>query len=221
MKWIERQTEYPAMPERVGRVRAKLREVRDNWRRHAQYGRIPFGAASHQYLVREALDESTISAFEAHHGIRLPSEYRGFLRYIGDGGAGPYYGLLPLARWNWAATGDEPAFPIPRRGYLSSLSPLSPYAARNDNWRDELPSHEWDPYQGSIAIVNQGGSRCARLVVSGAARGRIFNADAYEDPPCFTEDDGFLSWYERWLDDMLAGNYSPWSKPGANPCGCA
>jgi hypothetical protein len=55
-----------------------------------------FGALGHRYRLNAQLSESEVTAFEQRHGIRLPEDYRGFLIRIGNGGAGPYYGVFKL-----------------------------------------------------------------------------------------------------------------------------
>ncbi|OLT17700.1 hypothetical protein BJF79_17690 [Actinomadura sp. CNU-125] len=49
------------------------------------------------------------------------------------------------------------------------------------------------------------------LVVTGPARGRLFNLDS-EGPvgPYVVEDIDFLAWYERWLDEIVAGYDVGW-----------
>ena len=54
---------------------------------------VRFGADSHQYKLSPPASEETIQKFEEQEGIRLPEEYRDFLLFVGNGGAGPYYGL--------------------------------------------------------------------------------------------------------------------------------
>src|SRR5215813_12558694 len=55
-----------------------------------------FGEEAHGYELYPPLLEEELSAFESEHGIRLPHDYRHFLTSVGNGGAGPYYGLFKL-----------------------------------------------------------------------------------------------------------------------------
>jgi hypothetical protein len=55
-----------------------------------------FGARAHGFRVHTPLPEKTVIEFDAEHGIRLPSEYLEFLVRVGNGGAGPAYGLFKL-----------------------------------------------------------------------------------------------------------------------------
>jgi hypothetical protein len=56
-----------------------------------------FGALQHRWKVEPVLSEDALAAFEAEHGVTLPAGYRAFVAHVGNGGAGPYYGLSPLA----------------------------------------------------------------------------------------------------------------------------
>src|SRR5215831_17083463 len=76
-----------------------------------------FGSDSHRFRLNAPADEVELRAFEKEHGIRLPDDYRAFLRYAGNGGpgrggAGPYYGIYPLDKWSdfadWVVE-DRPA----------------------------------------------------------------------------------------------------------------
>ncbi len=69
--------------------RLKLLKQRDK-------GRLIFGASTHRYRLNLALSDRQLMKFERRHSIQLPSDYRNFLQYAGDGGAGPAYGLLRL-----------------------------------------------------------------------------------------------------------------------------
>ena len=55
-----------------------------------------FGAAEHQYQLNPILDIQAIRAIENQYGIQLPEDYVWFLSQVGNGGAGPFYGLYSL-----------------------------------------------------------------------------------------------------------------------------
>jgi hypothetical protein len=56
-----------------------------------------FGAEKHHYRLVEPLPIDAVDTIESRLGVQLPSEYREFLSRVGNGGAGPGYGLERLA----------------------------------------------------------------------------------------------------------------------------
>src|SRR5262249_9650414 len=70
--------------------------VRDALSRLASSGSAIFGANGHHFLLNPPRPENEVSAFEQRHCIRVPSDYRHFITQVGDGGAGPFYGVFPL-----------------------------------------------------------------------------------------------------------------------------
>jgi hypothetical protein len=46
--------------------------------------------------LNDPISEPDVASFEQRHGISLPPDYRDFVTRIGNGGAGPFYGLFPL-----------------------------------------------------------------------------------------------------------------------------
>lgn len=64
---------------------------------------------------------------------------------------------------------------------------------------------------GTLTISSHGCSLVTQLVVTGPARGRLLNLDAEASTgPYVVEDADFLAWYERWLDEALAGYRLDW-----------
>ena len=55
-----------------------------------------FGASAHQYVLNPTLSAKEISGFEKKHHLKFPQAYRDFLMEIGNGGAGPSYGVFPM-----------------------------------------------------------------------------------------------------------------------------
>ncbi len=60
--------------------------------------RTQFGASAHDYRLARRLSERTVRAFEQEHGVALPEDYRSFLTEMGNGRAGPGYGVFQLGR---------------------------------------------------------------------------------------------------------------------------
>jgi hypothetical protein len=55
-----------------------------------------FGAHRHGYRLAPPLAAERLAAIEAELGVRFPDDYREHVTLAGDGGAGPYHGLMPL-----------------------------------------------------------------------------------------------------------------------------
>jgi HEAT repeat protein len=153
------------------------------------------------------LTEAAVSAFESRHGIRLPEDYRCFLLEAGGSGAGPYYGILPLERALDLATtvsgnvSDD---------YLAKPFPLFPGMPAEEDWHETLHISRDEQFQGSIAIAHQGCSYYCLLVVSGPFRGRVVYICEDGGTPYFVRSPDFLTWYERWLDELLWGYDTSW-----------
>ncbi|MCU0425700.1 MAG: SMI1/KNR4 family protein [Candidatus Kapabacteria bacterium] len=57
-----------------------------------------FGAKHHQYRINPCLTENEIAQFEQEYSLSLPEDYRTYLKFFGDGGVGPHYGVIPLRK---------------------------------------------------------------------------------------------------------------------------
>src|SRR5262245_46434372 len=95
-------------------------------------------AKSHRYVLNPPLTEKEVRAFEAAHGIALPTDYRDFLINVGNGGAGPEYGIFKLGETDVGrgfAPWDEDD------GFVGTLSAPFPHTGP---WNDASgrPEHE-------------------------------------------------------------------------------
>ncbi|MEU9089901.1 HEAT repeat domain-containing protein [Streptomyces sp. NPDC048428] len=149
------------------------------------------------------LGEQRVAAFEAVHGIRLPSAYRTFLREVGNGGIGPDCGLEPLTRWNIRDIPDA-------RQCLGMTFAPDPTGCVPEEWA-RLCADRTDPYAGTHPVVQRGGLEVTLLVITGPARGRLLDADLGNTavPPVFHPAPDFLRWYEHWLDGLPQGRLAP------------
>ena len=66
-----------------------------------------FGSDSHGFHTNPPLSVESVREFEAQHRVTLPQEYKGFLIQVGNGGAGPAYGLFKLGEMD-AMCGHQP-----------------------------------------------------------------------------------------------------------------
>ncbi|MFN8373093.1 MAG: SMI1/KNR4 family protein [Anaerolineae bacterium] len=158
-----------------------------------------FGANVHRYRMSAPLSEEQVEAFEEQYGVTLPAGYRDFLLNVGGGGAGPYYGVLPL-------------------GYHKAALPLlaQPFPHTSDWNEDDLPDDDYfsdELIRGAMRICNTGDGGYELLVVTGAASGTLWADGRYANQglmplphsrdPLLPMD--FLDWYMDWLDRSLNG----------------
>lgn len=190
-----------------------------------------FGSASHNYALNPPLDVAEIEAFESKHQTSLPEDYRYFLTEIGNGGAGPSYGLFPFGyddegRWGeilpigdlgqrfphdsaWNLDGEfwkaEPEIP--------EAMPKMEEQRLLDEWDKKLEANYWHPsiIDGAIPICHLGCALRQWLVVHGNQRGYVWDdmrADHAGIAPVKNADGKpmtFTNWYLQWLDDAERG----------------
>ena len=166
-----------------------------------------FGAYSHQYKLAAPAGEEAIRKFEEQQGVRLPEEYRDFLMFIGNGGAGPYYGLYGLK-----ALEDDLSDSRGLRRCRSLEEPVIYPKMSEEEWdrivnpEGRRKGEEVYPYTGVLPIGTQGCTLMTGLMLTGPYRGQVVYYDNdFCGPPFFVREKGFLSWYERWLREVIAG----------------
>jgi hypothetical protein len=120
--------------------------------------RPQYGVDQHGYQLRPAVGEATLARAERAIGGPLPAAYRHFVTVIGDGGAGPYYGVIPL--------GEALDRLQERFGTLDPLGRDCPL--RTDTYMD----YPW--VDGRLPIVDYGCGDWLFLVVRGPRRGIVW-----------------------------------------------
>ncbi len=184
---------------------------------------LDLGIKKHRFLLDPPLSEPEVAAFEKQYGISLPLEYRSFITSVGSSGAGPYYGLLPLFGAADHLNCDNEAT---CKRKLGAVSPLSNKVYQPNwkigqddwlvevggvNWKERRYGPEsWDPFQGTMAICDQGCSYYSVLVLNGPERGAIWNIELHLSPPQKAPYSSFLDYYENWVDRMLAKEKQFW-----------
>jgi hypothetical protein len=179
----------------------------------------PFGVEEHRFVLEPVLTEPQVAKFEARWRIELPPDYRAFITGVGNGGAGPAYGLFPLEKTlTYQRTRVPDDFLLSPFPYLTSYNPyedpkLSEYWQRAE--RGQVSNEEYEARQlkettGSLALCHEGCGYLHLLIVSGPARGQMWLDATASDGGYVPLEVGFLEWYERWLDSALAGGDGIW-----------
>jgi hypothetical protein len=187
-----------------------------------------FGADAHRFQLNQPLPEAEATAFEQKHKVRLPPDYRQFITGVGNGGAGPFYGIFPLGEM------DNNSGLRPWQEDDGFVGILSEPFSHNTDWNDltgmptddlaERSESDYDEqmdmfdksywrsslFNGAIPICHEGCALRVWLVVSGPEAGRVWEdrRSEYEGINRITLANGspatFAGWYDEWLNTCLA-----------------
>lgn len=186
----------------IERIKEKLNRARSSDKKL----RV-FGADAHRYQLAPPVSEEALCKLERNLNIELPEDYRAFLLHVGNGiyypkgvchgGAGPYYGLQSVMR----------SVKFPNISYDAILRP----DMSDQEWEELYDASETDDLNydqltnGCAYIVSQDCSFSNLLVLNGPFKGRIVYFVDDGAKPWFAFEKNFLDWYERWLDEVIAG----------------
>ena len=156
-----------------------------------------FGAWRHRYRVRPPASAEDIRAAEGRVGVPLPQALRSYYTDVGDGGAGPFYGLLP----GRALEGLRPAVPYPGADVLRKLDPDAGKLPSNPDYF-EAPE---EAITGLVAVVEQGCGHRTCLVATPAAGGLPVGTVVDVSNDGYVIDTGLTlaDLYHQWLDKEL------------------
>jgi hypothetical protein len=180
-----------------------------------------FGSRYHECRVGPPADPAVLARVEALAGVELPADYREFVTTIGDGGLGPYYGIMSLTD----AMGQ-----VERTSGLASLGKDSPLTEdisigdlmnRPADWAEHTTRIETDPdyaagwsqlrakfmaepwCHGRLPIAQFGCGDWFFLVLRGPRRGTMWVDSLDSSSGLFCLEVDFRTWYSRWLDDAI------------------
>jgi hypothetical protein len=184
-----------------------------------------FGADAHGFEVNPPLSESDVTEFESRNRIRLPDDYRQFVTRIGNGGAGPYYGLFMLEEMDngsgfgpWGVFVGVLSEPFPHTTGWNDLAGLPAESLvetaikRYDDQIEAFDRKYWDTrlVNGAFPICHLGCALRHWLIVTGPESGNVWS-------DCRAEYSGlspvqsttkprltFFDWYREWLDEALS-----------------
>jgi hypothetical protein len=161
--------------------------------RRLDRGYAIYGAYKHRWRIKERLDEPTITRIEHDLGFLLPPSYRAYLAELGNGGAGPLFGIEPL-----------PLQFTPAK-YAALQQPFLGIEAVHQRLKDAgIVRHEHGYYKnwdrklqtallvGTWPIAYEGCGHHSRIVLHGAETGTILAIES--DGGIFSQKVDFLDW---------------------------
>jgi hypothetical protein len=172
-----------------------------------------FGSSDHKYKLLKPISIQRLEMLEQKYNINLPDEYVAFITFLGDGGAGPFYGLYPIEMALKDTEliedyKDDICSDITKPSIFTSKKELKEYQEMNEKIEDynERYNNGVRALNGTLEINSQGCSFRNNIILNGPNAGKVFEfcGDMVEDI-FFNYDKfiGFLDWYERWLDNSI------------------
>lgn len=172
-----------------------------------------FGAGRHQYLLNPVAAPEKVARFEAQYHVKLPPEYVFFLTQVGNGGAGPYYGLYSLEKLAMYTEYLDQYTEADEQG----LPALIDRRMTDRDWAEAMERGEDDEAydgvmkevcSGLLVIGTQGCTYDNLLMWKGSERGKVVYIDWNMEPDYgpFLTGMTFLDWYERYFLEIIAGN---------------
>jgi hypothetical protein len=191
--------------------------------------RRTFGSVLHNYKLNPPLPVEEVEAFETKYSITLPEDYRYFITQVGNGGAGPFYGVFPLEGWafnpvthkfdepGWQITDEigrpfvhTDAWNLPKSFWEKRPDPPPGTSLEEEDrlWESwdqaerEAYAHVMD---GAIPICHRGCGLSQWLVVNGEQKGYVWNDNTADQAGIAPLRDAqgrqvtFTDWYLDWL----------------------
>lgn len=176
-----------------------------------------FGAAKHRYRLRPPLAADFVRGVEERLGFQLPADYFRFITEVGDGGAGPGYGIDSFA--DLLKPGDTPLAASFMTAYRQSLAvPFMLRPMRADEASGYLiaspESYQKEPERYFVYTIPDEDSPCGTtgflmlgthgcewdfgLITAGERFGQVFDID--NENGCAFAAKSFDDYYQRWLD---------------------
>jgi hypothetical protein len=209
-------------------VRARLRSLAA----HPFASRV-FGSDEHRFVLHPPLSAPTTRRHERRNRIALPAAYRQFVLEIGDGGAGPGYGLFRLraAMQPTAWRGGDLSRPFRHRAawnlpeaeaILRAIhGPARTFSRVTAAWSRRQEAAYWSPtvIEGAAPMAHHGCRMVDWLVVTGPETGTVWQdlRDSYAGLRPYERSGrrmDFVDWYEAWLAAASDRAASPTSGHG-------
>lgn len=161
-----------------------------------------FGAFQHKYRLEPVIAPEVLDTLLEKYRFSIPDDLRWFVTQVGNGGAGPFYGLE-----SFDISKDEHyrAAALPVDGTITSYYDKGEFpTSEEESWDEQYTRF----CGGTVYICHPGGDESVRLVVSGKDSGKIIYTVDDNLKRFFPPEPGsgrFIDWYMSWLEEAASG----------------
>ncbi|MDE7400196.1 MAG: SMI1/KNR4 family protein [Oscillospiraceae bacterium] len=166
-----------------------------------------FGALGHRYEFNPPILIDKVHEFEAASGLTLPEAYVLYLTQIGNGGAGPDYGLFPLEKIKAIYDPNEEIF-LDKKDYDEEWVEICrAYDESLENDDGEYLRIESRAFNGSVIIGTPGCTMYTILMCKGENYGKIgvIDSDMVEEYVPQISDKTFEEWILEYFRKAAEG----------------
>lgn len=177
-----------------------------------EYDLTVFGSNGHLYCLNAVVDESALTTWETAHGLVIPQDYRDYLTKVGNGFAGPGYGITPFDLGRFAPEWKEPCLHAPEfAGEYDRLAGEIAELIEKDTGDDQeeiLYDALYKRFnQDGVLEIGTGG--CAginAIALNGSTKGfylsLVGELEYYRVGELGTGSKPFAEWFMEWVDKV-------------------
>lgn len=199
-------------------LKEKLAYLRDNEDFSSADNPHTYFSSRYRYQLGPCLEESNIRSIEKQYRLTIPDDYRRFLIEVGNGGAGPAWGLYSIEE-------GFKKLEFELKNIPNFFERPFPHTTTWEEPDEACGEDNLDQATGSLPICNFGCAIDFILVLIGPEQGNIWMDDRatcngiapltkvdgkiywpyYETAPSSGTHVDFYTWYNTWLDKEISG----------------
>lgn len=177
-----------------------------------EYDLTVFGSNGHLYCLNAVVDESALTTWETAHGLVIPQDYRDYLTKVGNGFAGPGYGITPFNLGGFKPEWKEPCLHAPEfedeyDRLANEITELYEKDAGDD--QEEILYDALYKRFNQDGVLEIGTGGCAginAIALNGSTKGfylsLVDELEYYRVGELGTGSKPFAEWFMEWVDKV-------------------
>ncbi len=176
-----------------------------------------FGVSEHRYKLKPPVDLAFVREMEENYHFRIPEDYVQFITEVGDGGAGPGYGLSSFGFYRSKAKSlreekwrETYLYGLGKELYLLPIEPedVEDFCVFEEDYEknpekyfmaiSETYNSANDMSYGFFTLGTYGCGKDFGLVITGERYGQVFSVTPEGGYELLA--DSFQGFYQKWLD---------------------